>query len=300
MTVMRICAIGECMVELAPAPGGLFRMGFAGDTFNTAWYLRRIAPADWSVAYLTGVGDDAISADLLAFIEKAGIETRFVRRVAGRNPGLYLIKIEAGERSFSYWRDTSAAKALADDEAHLDLVFTSAEAFYVSGITLAILAPDSRRRLFARMAGAREAGKTVAFDPNIRPRLWKDPAEMRRAIEQAASLSTICLPSFSDEAAAFGDADAKASARRYRGLGCGEVVVKDGSGDVIIATAAETVTIACAPIFDPVDTTAAGDSFNAAYLASRLAGGGLSASARAGHDLAGKVIRHYGALVETA
>lgn len=297
MTKRTIVSIGECMVELSGAPGGLLRQGFAGDTFNTAWYLRRELGPGWDVAYLTAVGDDRTSDEMTRFIEAAGISTEFVRRVKGRTPGLYLIHLEGAERSFSYWRDTSAAKELASDAAHLERVFSAGEAFYVSGITLAILTRDSRERLLSFLARAKAAGRMVAFDTNIRARLWPDPDEMREAIAAGARAATICLPSFPDEAAAFGDASPEASAERYLALCGGEVVVKNGPEPAIVADGKGFTTIAAEKVAEAVDTTGAGDSFSAAYVAARLSGAPPVEAARRGHALAGEVVRHYGALI---
>lgn len=293
----RVVAIGECMVELSRAPGGLLRMGFAGDTFNTAWYLRRELPADWEVAYLSAVGEDRTSSEMLAFMAAGGIDTHFVRRLAGRMPGLYLIHLDGAERSFSYWRDTSAAKALAADEAHLAAAFAAGGAFYLSGITLAILPAEDRGRLLGHLRAAREAGKAVAFDPNIRPRLWPDRAEMRRAITSAAAVSTFCLPSFPDERDAFGDVSPAATVGRYLDAGAVEVVVKDGPGPALLAADGILSTVAADTSVEAVDTTGAGDSFGAAYFAARLTGAPPLEAARRGHRLAGEVVRHHGALI---
>ena len=293
----RVVSIGECMVELSGAPGGLLRMGFAGDTFNTAWYLRRELPAGWTVSYVSAVGEDQTSTDMLAFMVEGGVDTRFVRRLPGRMPGLYLIHLDGAERSFSYWRDTSAAKSLAADEAHLDAVFAAGDAFYFSGITLAILPASDRTRLLRRLGAAKAAGKPVAFDPNIRPRLWPDRQEMCQAIEAGAAVSSICLPSHPDEHDAFGDAAPQASAERYLRLGAAEVVVKDGPAPALFATPDGVHSVAAPLSVNAVDTTGAGDSFGAAYFAARLTGTTPQESVKRGHALAGRVVCHHGALM---
>ena len=106
-------ALGECMVELAQTGDNLYRRGFAGDTFNTAWYARRLLPADWQVSYGTCLGKDAVSDEMLAFFDAQRINTDSVRRLNDRTVGLYMISLNAGERSFSYWRSQSAARLLA-------------------------------------------------------------------------------------------------------------------------------------------------------------------------------------------
>lgn len=291
----RFLAIGECMMELAPRGDGGFDLGFAGDTFNTAWYVRRVAQAPLDVAYLSAVGTDAPSRQLEAFIEGAGLRPVLARR-PGRGIGLYLIMLDAGERSFAYWRDTSAARTLADDlEALPDLV--AGDMAYVSGITLAILPEAGRARLLSVLASARAAGVRIAFDPNLRPRLWEDAATLRHWIGRGAGVADIVLPSFEDEAAQFGDADTAATAARYAAAGAGIVIVKDGPRPVLVADARGHRAIAGEPVGTVVDTTAAGDSFNAEVLVGLLEGRDLDAAVRRASALARRVIGARGALV---
>lgn len=293
----RFVAIGECMVELSVAGDGLYRRGFAGDTFNTLWHFARRAPAGWRGAYLTGLGTDRLSEEMLDFFTAAGIGTEMVRRIPNASPGLYMIHLADGERSFSYWREMAAARRLAEDEGHLQEVFAAGDAFYFSGITLAILPAEDRARLLAHLGAAKKAGKRVAFDPNVRPRLWPDLDTARRAVEAAARVSTHCLPSFDDERATFGDENSRATAARYRALGVGEVVVKDGGSAALVSWEGGREQVPAIPPAEIVDTTGAGDSFNAAYLAARLGGAGPVAATIAGHRLASHVVGGHGALV---
>ncbi|MGB1035300.1 MAG: sugar kinase, partial [Primorskyibacter sp.] len=202
----RIIALGEIMVELAPAPNGLLRLGYAGDTFNTAWYARRLLPDDWTVAYGTVLGCDKVSDDIAAFMQGQGIDTTPVRRHPDRTAGLYMITLDQGERSFSYWRSQSAARTLADDAIWLARMLHGADFAYISGITLAILAPDRRRALCDALAAARGAGTQVVFDTNLRLRLWDSPDAARAGLTQGAQVADIVLPSFDEETALFGDA----------------------------------------------------------------------------------------------
>lgn len=292
---MRFLSVGECMVELSGAgQPGLWRQGFAGDTFNTAWYARMALPHDWPVDYLTCVGRDPVSDAMLDFMQAAGIGTGAVTRHPTRAPGLYMIDLKDGERSFTYWRDNSAARCLADDPAHLAAEFARADLVYVSGITLAILTPDRRQVLLDAL---RDAPCRVAFDPNLRPRLWASGDEMRDWIMRGAAVADIALPSFDDEAAQFGDADPEATALRYAAVGVAEIVVKNGGGRMLGHLDGRTVILPDREKLRPVDTTGAGDSFNGAYLAARMQGARVADAVAAGHALAARVILYPGALM---
>jgi len=294
----RIVAIGEAMVELAPAGADdLYRAGFAGDTLNTAWYLRKLLPASDQIAYFTALGQDALSDKLLAFIAAAGLDTAHIAQRDDSSVGLYMISLTNGERSFSYWRGQSAARRMLADDRALRAALQGADLAYLSGITLAILPPEARARLFDLLRDFRQAGGKVAFDPNLRPRLWPDPKTMTDTVMQAAALSDIALPSFEDEAGWFDDPTPAATARRYSEAGVALVVVKNGAGPMILATADQSLTLTPPRVTDVVDTTAAGDSFNAGFLASYLQQGDLEQAGHAGASLAAAVIGQIGALV---
>ncbi|WP_439137868.1 sugar kinase [Roseicyclus sp.] len=294
---MRFLAIGECMAELAPAETpGAFRLGFAGDTFNTAWYLARLRP-DAFVAFCSAVGTDPISDKMTAFMAAAGIDTTHLRQVPDRTVGLYLISLDNGERSFSYWRGQSAARGLADDPAALDAALAGADLIYVSGITLAILSAPARRTLLDALARARGAGQIIAFDPNLRPRLWADRDEMTRTIMQGAAASDIVLPSFEDEAVHFGDADPIATTARYAAAGAKTVIVKNGASDVTYLDSGIIDTVTVAPLAQIIDTTAAGDSFNAVIFAGLGGETPLADTIARACRLAGQVVQAKGALV---
>lgn len=298
MAQQRFVSIGECMIEMSGGEDRQYRLGYAGDTLNTAWYMRALLGKDWSVDYFTGLGEDKYSADIRGFLNANHIGTSHIRTVPDRRPGLYLIHQDKGDRHFTYWRDTSAAKLLADDKGALDAAVEGASMVYFSGITLAILAPRARGRLLGAVVKARDAGARIAFDTNLRPALWSSPRVMAGVLTAAASLCDIVLPTHSDEAPLFGDKSVEDTADRYLELGVEEVVVKDGAKEALIATATERVKVAPKPGAKVVDATGAGDSFNGAYLSARLAGKSLREAAEAAHRVAGVVIGQKGALVD--
>jgi 2-dehydro-3-deoxygluconokinase len=162
---------------------------------------------------------------------------------------------------------------------------------FFSGITIAILPKGDRDRFLAILAAFKAAGGTVVFDPNLRPKLWKSKEDMTSAIS---------LPSHEDEAEWFGDADSLATAARYAKAGARTVLVKNGPADILIHADNTVTTLRPEKIDAVVDTTAAGDSFNAGYLAAIVQGASEPEAAAAGAALAGKVIRSRGALIAQA
>ncbi|MBI1172513.1 sugar kinase [bacterium] len=291
----KVCAIGEAMVEMAPVEGGLYRRGFAGDTFNTAWHMAQWLGPAAEVGMVTRIGRDSLSDAFAAEMAADGLGLSGVFRDETRRMGLYLIQLDGVERSFHYWRETSAARHLADDESALRAALAGASLIHLSGITLAILSPEARERLFGLLAEARATGAVVSFDPNIRPRLWTSAAALRDTIARMLTLTDIGLPSFDDEAAHWGDTSPAATIERFRQAGVAEVVVKDGAGPVTCLIAGRAETFDTPPVTGIRDTTGAGDAFNAGYLAARLTGLPPQAALRAGQALSAVVLRHNGA-----
>ena len=295
---MRMVFVGECMVELAPEAGHYLR-GFAGDTFNMAWDAHKLAP-DLQVDFVSAIGTDAISDEMKQFIAKAGIGTQHLFRVPERSVGLYMISLVNGERSFAYWRGQSAARLLAQDKELLRASFAGADLIVFSGITLAILDAAGRENFAEALQRARTARALVAFDPNIRPGLWSNGTEMCETIARFAGLSDIVLASFDDEAGHFGDETPADTIERYRVAGAGDVVVKNGAKPLLAEVGGETLQFAGPKVAQVIDSTAAGDSFNAGFLTQWLAQAAPEAALAAGAALAARVIQHRGALAEAA
>jgi 2-dehydro-3-deoxygluconokinase len=300
-----VICLGEAMVELSlrddaagagsggtePGAPGSAAIGYAGDTLNVAVYLRRAAPV-LGVAYATRLGEDPFSDAMEGLMLREGLDTGLVSRAPDRLPGLYAIITDpAGERSFHYWRGEAAARDVMTDLEHEDI---RARLLYLSGITLAILPPDDRARLLSWLPDLRAGGTRIAFDSNYRPRLWPDAGSAREAMEAAWRACDIALPSADDEAALWGDADEAATLDRLRAWGVGDGALKRGAAGPLGLDGTEG---AYPPAERVVDTTAAGDSFNGAYLAARLEGASQAAALRAGHDMAAWVVGHAGAIV---
>ncbi|HIV77450.1 MAG TPA: sugar kinase [Candidatus Sphingomonas excrementigallinarum] len=290
---MRIVVVGEGMIELSRADGGLWRLGHGGDTLNTAIHLARMGR---DVRYVTALGDDPFSTTLLQDWAAEGIDTSLTLRDPTRMPGLYAITTdEAGERSFSYWRGQSAARrtlSLPESEAVM-VQAEQADLLLYSLITLAILDEPSREHLFDLAQRVRARGGRVAFDGNYRPRLFASQDEARALCRRAIGGCDIGLPTLEDEAMLVGAQSAEEVQGRWQGLGASEVVVKLGAEGCLVAG----VGIVPPPKrLSPRDTSGAGDAFNAGYLAARLDGIDPAEAAVRGHRLAGWTVMRSGAI----
>lgn len=289
---MRVVLVGEAMLELSQ-DGESWQLAYGGDTLNTAIHLAR---AGVDTAFLTALGTDPFSADLKRRWAAEGLDTSLVLAEPLRNPGLYAITCDAaGERSFTYWRNDSAARQVFACEGIDDALASAAQADLLafSLVSLAVLPPDSRDALLALARKVRERGGQVAFDGNYRPRLWPDAATARTSRDAAIALATIGLPTLEDEALLGSPDDPAAVAAHWQSLGCAETVVKLGADGCRLP---DGRIIAPESVLAPVDTSGAGDAFNAGYLAARLRGEAQEQAARGGHALAGWTIMRRGAI----
>jgi 2-dehydro-3-deoxygluconokinase len=289
-----IASIGECMLELSGQTGPNWRMGFAGDTFNTLWALHALS-GERPATYVSAFGDDPFSQGQISFFAENGIGIGASPVIPGARPGLYAITLTGAERAFTYWRGDAAARRLASDPVALAKSLENQALVYFSGITLAILDAAARKTLLAAVAKARAAGSLVAFDPNYRPRLWQSREEAQAAMLDALAVTDIALPTFPDEQMLFGDTAPQATAARFGKL-VGEVVVKNGEEPALIATGGTLQAVPAQHVANPVDTTGAGDSFNGGYLAARLAGHAPAEAVQRAHRVAAAVVQVRGAL----
>jgi len=295
---MKVIALGECMLEVKVEKLPEARFSYGGDTFNTAYYLTLL---DVETEYATALGCDGMSDWLMAEWQQLGIATRLVKQISGKTPGLYMIQTDpSGERSFSYWRNDSAARLLFADSSKDEWLEScqAADMFYFSLISLAVLQPDTRSTLIALLAELKARGVTIAFDNNYRPLLWQDNAEALYWLQQAIPFVDIYLPGVEDEMAIFGLVEQDLVPHLTQ-LGIAEIVAKNGGAETILMLDGELSRHPSEPL-SAVDTTAAGDSFNAGYLAARLRQCPPEEALVAGHQIASQVIMHPGALVPIA
>jgi len=307
---MRIGFFGEAMAELSlggddTVPASL---GFAGDTMNTAIYLKRLMAEQADVSYITVLGKDPLSDRLIASLENESIDTSSIERHEDRLVGLYAITTDnEGERTFSYWRSNSAARTLfkSGDTCCFD-VLSGFDVLYFSAISLAILPADVRALLLSTLADLRKQHQvSIIFDSNYRPALWESNEVAQQSVAAAWQLTDIALPSVDDEQNLFGDSDEASLIARLQSYGIGQGALKRGEKgplslrpeDLSLGNEAnEPATWKNDPV-SVVDTTAAGDSFNAGYISAILRDDSQPLALQAGHACASRVIAHRGAII---
>ena len=299
----KIGCIGEAMVELSLGTGNSndndISLGYAGDTLNTAIYLKRLFGNSAEVSYCTVLGNDPLSARLIKFIESESIDTNTISRSEQRGVGIYSISTDTkGERTFNYWRDNSAARTLFSNGDFNAL--NSFDVVYFSAITLAILPDNVRLKLLEKLANLRaEKNTIVVFDSNYRPALWESQTAAKTIIDKAWSITDIALPSVDDEFAIFEEPNEATIVTRFNSYGVSTGALKRGAAGPLPlgSNTQDHANINYPSIEKVVDSTAAGDSFNAGFLYTWLSENDHSAALLTGHNCAATVIGYAGAIV---
>ena len=296
-----IFLFGECMIELMTISqeksANTMTQSFAGDVFNTAVYLKRTF-ADVNVHLVTAVGKDQFSLDMIQYFQKENIGTDFVYKSDTKIPGLYSIQLDSqGERSFTYWRENSAARQVMqhiDDDAINQL--SKGDMFFFSGISLAVIEPESRESFWALIDRLKAAGIQIVFDPNYRPRMWSGPEEAQEQFELALQKSDLSLPGVDDFEQLFGMTTVEEVNNYCKPFCINELIIKNGEQGILVVIDGETSDFAITPVDNVVDTTSAGDSFNGVYLGARTQGYSVNDSITLASKAAGFVIQHRGAI----
>ena len=287
-----IVCLGEGMIEERVGLDGSVSAYYGGDVLNIAIHLARLG---FDVAFASAIGADAESDALAAAWQAEGLDTALLTRHGQRSVGRYRIALDReGERTFAYQRDMSAAREMfaMPGQARWRDALADADLFVFSLISLAILPDRGRQDLLETADRIRRQGGKVAFDGNYRPLLWSGAERARHWRDRAVALADFGLPTLEDEMA-LGGGNAAVVAEAWRDLGCGEVLVKLGAAGCRLPDGS---TLAPPEALRPVDTSGAGDAFDAGYLAARMRGGDPHDAAMAGHRLAGWAIMRNGAI----
>jgi 2-dehydro-3-deoxygluconokinase len=295
-----VVLLGECLIELSGPPFASLQQTFGGDTLNTALYLSRLARGSVEVKYITALGTDPLSEGMLQRWQAEGIDITLTLRDSARLPGLYLIQVDArGERTFLYWRRESAARYLLQHPRYDQVAagLAAADVIYLSGISLAILPDEDRATLLEHLRRLAANGTSVIFDSNYRPALWSSEEATRAASAELFPATRLVFVTFDDEQRLWGDRSPEATLARLHAAKAAFVVIKLGAAGCLLSDGAAVASIAAAPVATVTDTTAAGDAFNAGFLAAWLKNHAPEDCCRTANTLAGAVIQHRGAII---
>lgn len=295
-----VALIGECLIELNGTPFGVLHQTFGGDSLNTALYLARLTRPTIEVKYVTVVGTDILSDGMVRRWQAEGIDTTLTLRDPSCLPGLYLIQTDAGgERTFLYWRRESAARNLLQHPGygHVSAALADADLIYLSGISLAILPDADRQKLLDQLRQIAARGTAVAFDTNYRPALWPSADAARAACAAIFPATQLLFVTYDDEQRLWGDSSPEAALARLHAAKAARVVIKLGAAGCLFSDGTSVQKIPATPVAMVTDTTAAGDAFNAGFLAAWLKGHAPEDCCRAANALASVVIQHRGAVI---
>ncbi len=313
-----IYVFGECMVELradkalnssqnsvsainsseSDASSKILKQSFAGDVINTAIYLKRTFP-ELNAHFVSAIGKDVFSSDMLSFIKKERIGSQFVFQSEHKIPGLYAIETDdTGERTFTYWRENSAARDIMQfiEADHLQ-AFNSGDVFFYSGISLAVIQPHDRAKFWTLIRQLKSKNVSIVFDPNYRARMWQTPKHAQQQFELAFEHADIALPGVDDFVELYGLNTTEQVYQFCQQYNLKELIIKNGPAQLFISVNGHNQTIDITPVENVVDTTSAGDSFNGVYLGARMQGIAVEQAIELASRAAGFVIQHKGAIV---
>ena len=281
------------MLELNQQPDGRYLEGFGGDTSNCAISAARQGA---SVGCLTNLGADQFGEKILSLWSEEGVDSTAVRCVDSAPTGIYFVTHSEAGHAFSYRREGSAASLMSrsdlSDEA-ASAALSGCQILHLSGISQGIseIAADTG---FAAIEATRNAGGRISYDPNLRLKLWSlDQA--RSVIHQAMAMCHIALPGFDDARLLTGHDAPDDIVDFYLSLGAEIVALTLGKTGTLVATA-DTRELCPAFSVNAVDATAAGDTFDGAFLAELLAGRPPLEAARYANAAAALSTTGYGAV----
>jgi 2-dehydro-3-deoxygluconokinase len=290
---MHLVSLGECLVEFSRRDDGAWAEGFAGDVVNALFYAARLG---LQTGFVSAVGDDLFGEMIVHGIEREGIDTSHLLRLEGRANGLYFIDLDsAGEYTFHFWRDNSAATEtlMHHDRDQLISYISGSRYFLLSGITLAVMrSPERLLNLLRRLQGK----TSVVLDTNYRAALWPSPEEYRRRIEEILPMVDIFLPTLGDLQVAWPSMSLETLCSRFTEQGPSTIVIKMGDRGCATWSNGSLTEIPALSEVKVIDTTGAGDAFNGGFLAGLIGYNDTTMAINLAQQTAAQALVVYGAL----
>ena len=292
---------GECMIEVSGNTDNLdkkqikMNLNFGGDTFNAAVYFSRLTNKLFNTFYFTGLGKDHLSEMMIKRFKYENLKIDLIQRIKGKYPGLYSIQTDKkGNRSFSYWRNESAAKEMIK-KCNLDYIekfISNTELFYYTGISLGILKPKDQNKLIELS----KKSKLTAFDFNYRNSFHGNKIKSQSLFKKSNLFSKINFISFDDIIEIFGKSDPFQFINTFKRK---DNIIILKYFEKIFYSEFNKIGSINIPIIKAIDTTAAGDSFNGSFLAYHLINKHLSIEEKilSSHVITKNVLKYRGAII---
>ena len=293
-----VITIGEAMA--------MFVATETGDLAEVEHFMKRVAGAELNVAtglarlglkvgWVSRVGKDSFGRFVLHSLAKEGIDARGVSEDSRYATGFQMkSKVENGtDPIVEYFRKGSAASHLSPEDFRAEY-FTSARHLHLSGVAAAL--SDSSYALLEQAATTMKAqGKTISFDPNLRPVLWKSEAEMVEKLNQLAFQADWVLPGIKEGMILTGQRTPEGIADFYLTRGVQAVIIKTGGDGAWFKTAAgEQGAVAAIKVDNVVDTVGAGDGFAVGVISALLEGRTLQQAIGRGNKIGALAIQVQG------
>ncbi len=269
-----------------------FMKRVAGAELNVATGLARLG---LKVGWVSRVGNDSFGQFVLDTLKKEGIETAGVT-LDGRYPTGFQLKSKVTDGTdpiVEYFRKGSAASHLSVEDFN-PVWFTAARHLHLSGVAAA-LSPSSYALLDHAAGAMKAAGKTISFDPNLRPVLWKSEAEMVEKLNHLAFQADWVLPGVKEGQILTGEKTPEGIADFYLNRGVKAVILKTGADGAWFKTAdGEQGAVAAVKVENVVDTVGAGDGFAVGVVSALLEGKTLHQAITRGNIIGSLAIQVQG------
>jgi 2-dehydro-3-deoxygluconokinase len=267
-----LIGIGECLVEFSDIGNGQYQIGYSGDVLNALSAAGRLG---LSTGLLSATGDDPFTEGLRHILNVERIDLSHTPVLEGKPNGVYFLSIDAMSLpTFHFLRQNSAAREMFNAQPISSLIeyVRSARALLFSSIPLAVI--KDKDKLFELLRAAK--GETIlAFDLNIRRALWNDLDELVALLGQLAPLIDILFITNEDDTILFGPRHASEALNDYVRRGFRQVVIRRGGLPTLVSSEAssamrEQFEVPVPHVANIIDTTGAGDAFDAGYIAAML------------------------------
>ena len=294
---INVCSIGEVMIEISNTKNRLYNQSFAGDTLNFCNYLDK---KKLKAFFLSAIGKSEINQSLLDFVKSKKISTKYIKKINQFEVGLYLIKNkDNGEKQFFYWRDESAAKQYFNNIDFLNLYkeLKNFDYIYFSGITLSIIHISKLNNFIKLLKLLKSKKIKIVFDFNIRPSRW-NKKNLNIFLDSVLKFVDICFLSGEDMNYWKNKNNIKSYEQIVRKYKIKHSIFRKNAEYTYVFLNKTRYVFKNKLLKKVVDTSGAGDGFNAAYLSNFIVNNDPVLALKAGSSLGSKIVMKKGAIVD--